>query len=683
MLGLASSRPKNHITARALRGEVDAILAKAMRREPAKRYATADALAQDLVRHLNGQTVAAQPEHWATSLHKVLRRHRLAFAAGGAVALAVLSGAGISVMQARRANEAAERARVVKEFVVDVFKLNAADNSSNAELRKLPAELLLDHGARLIQSRFAGQTAIQAELYGVVAGIFIDLSAPASAVEYATRQVVALAASKAKRVEHAAAHLLLARALNANEQLQDAEAHARRALTLASEEMASGLQTEPATAITARMLLARVLWGLGRMPESEKELTLVEAALAAPPYRADVLRADALTLRANFLQLATLIDEAVQLLDKAVTEALAAEGPLSLTAVTIRLTLADRLSARQRFEESDAARQAALTSLRALGGAHEIRAALHESFLARQQLMMGQTGFTQAQAVIERLRTAAGGERPFPQTVRAWLDLDLGASLLIWGDVASAARLILPASGVLRPAANSPRVLWRIAVQQGDVAMQLGHHDEADNALRERLAARVAQGHGQVNFAAFDYAYIALNLGMAGRHEEALAFLDSAPTIGAQGGDAAQSYAQVLVNARARLKLDAGDARAALALIPPGEGNPSNQFLMVDDDRLIRGEARCTLGQHRAGLTQLQAAINDYAPRSHPHHPRLARAWAVAGLCALATGQRPLAQTMAQNANAAFVGQPDVSPYFKQPASHLAALLGAQTRRAP
>jgi hypothetical protein len=44
----------------------------------------------------------------------------------------------------------AERARAVKEFVVDVFKLNAADNSTEAELRKLPAELLVDHGAHAV-----------------------------------------------------------------------------------------------------------------------------------------------------------------------------------------------------------------------------------------------------------------------------------------------------------------------------------------------------------------------------------------------------------------------------------------------------------------------------------------------------------------------------------------------------
>jgi hypothetical protein len=80
------------------------------------------------------------------------------------------------------------------------------------------------------------------------------------------------------------------------------------------------------------------------MPEAEKELTSVEVILAAPRYRASVLRANALPLRAHFLQRATRFDEAVPVINQAVTEALAAEGPLCATAITIRLSLADRLA---------------------------------------------------------------------------------------------------------------------------------------------------------------------------------------------------------------------------------------------------------------------------------------------------------------------------------------------------
>ncbi|PTT92017.1 hypothetical protein DBR42_02830, partial [Pelomonas sp. HMWF004] len=85
---LASSRAPVRATARALRGDLDAILAQAMQREPARRYPTADALAQDIERHLQGLPVQARPDSWRYRLGKLLRRHWLGF---GMVALGLTS----------------------------------------------------------------------------------------------------------------------------------------------------------------------------------------------------------------------------------------------------------------------------------------------------------------------------------------------------------------------------------------------------------------------------------------------------------------------------------------------------------------------------------------------------------------------------------------------------------------
>ena len=72
-------------------------------------------------------------------MRKALQRHRVAFAAGSAILVAFLGGAGVAMAQAKRASDAAERARVVKEFVVDVFKVNERGSSSNNQLRQLSA----------------------------------------------------------------------------------------------------------------------------------------------------------------------------------------------------------------------------------------------------------------------------------------------------------------------------------------------------------------------------------------------------------------------------------------------------------------------------------------------------------------------------------------------------------------
>ena len=155
--------------------------------------------------------------------------------------MAIFAGAGVSVVQAgrandeaRRANEAAERARVVKEFVVDVFKVNSRDNPANSELRQLPAELLLERGARLIELKFAEQPQLRAELYGVVGGIFGDMGNAKLASDYATKQIDSLIVMRGNAKELAKARILLARALAKQGRLADSEAAARQAVESAS-----------------------------------------------------------------------------------------------------------------------------------------------------------------------------------------------------------------------------------------------------------------------------------------------------------------------------------------------------------------------------------------------------------------------------------------------------------------
>ncbi|WP_280151148.1 hypothetical protein [Piscinibacter sp. XHJ-5] len=72
------------------------------------------------------------------------------------------------------------------------------------------------------------------------------------------------------------------------------------------------------------------------------------------------------------------------------------------------------------------------------------------------------------------------------------------------------------------------------------------------------------------------------------------------------------------------------------------------------------------------GLRHLEAGIAARVSHgSYRADPELARARAVAGACALASGDRKSAERLAQAAREAFVEQPDVSPYFKRPSETL------------
>jgi eukaryotic-like serine/threonine-protein kinase len=135
--------------ARTLRGDVDAIVMKALRKEASQRYASAELLAQDLERYLDGQPVQA---HAGTRLYlteKWLRRHRGIAAMVAVVVLALSSGAAASGWQAavarveRTRSEASRQAaevllveaEAVADFIVALFDASEGGELPNDSLR--------------------------------------------------------------------------------------------------------------------------------------------------------------------------------------------------------------------------------------------------------------------------------------------------------------------------------------------------------------------------------------------------------------------------------------------------------------------------------------------------------------------------------------------------------------------
>lgn len=97
--------------AREIRGDLDTVLAKALKKAPGERYANAAALAEDLRRWLAHEPIAARPDSRRYRLAKFVRRNRIAVAAGSAATLALALGIGVALQQgleARRQQVAAE-----------------------------------------------------------------------------------------------------------------------------------------------------------------------------------------------------------------------------------------------------------------------------------------------------------------------------------------------------------------------------------------------------------------------------------------------------------------------------------------------------------------------------------------------------------------------------------------------
>ncbi|HKX60895.1 MAG TPA: hypothetical protein VJS65_03610, partial [Verrucomicrobiae bacterium] len=97
-----------------LKGDLDWVVMKCLEKDRTRRYETATGLAADLKRHLDNEPVVARPPSAAYKLQKAFRRHKLTFAAAGAVMAALITGLALSTWQmfeARKAQQETEVAR--------------------------------------------------------------------------------------------------------------------------------------------------------------------------------------------------------------------------------------------------------------------------------------------------------------------------------------------------------------------------------------------------------------------------------------------------------------------------------------------------------------------------------------------------------------------------------------------
>ena len=177
--GRASSSALDPRDARQLRGDLDAILNKALKKVSGERYPTVDAFARDLWRQLSGEPVEARPDGLGYRTAKFVRRHRVQVAAGALVGLAVIAGTTISLwqasearLQAQRAQAAAATAEAVQGFLERVFLSNSGDQVDPRKARETTARELLDRGAERIDTELHDAPQARLRLLDVLAGMY-------------------------------------------------------------------------------------------------------------------------------------------------------------------------------------------------------------------------------------------------------------------------------------------------------------------------------------------------------------------------------------------------------------------------------------------------------------------------------------------------------------------------------
>jgi eukaryotic-like serine/threonine-protein kinase len=169
----------------ALRGDLDAIVLRATAPEAARRYASAEALAQDIQRWLAGRPILAAPDRFSYRAGKFVRRHPFGVAASLAfVASLALFGWRLADERDRalraesRAETDAENARSVTRFLVELFR-DADPERSRGE--PITPQGLIDRGRARLDADQAIATPQRVVLLGALGELYVNMGQPEKA----------------------------------------------------------------------------------------------------------------------------------------------------------------------------------------------------------------------------------------------------------------------------------------------------------------------------------------------------------------------------------------------------------------------------------------------------------------------------------------------------------------------
>ncbi|HVR95572.1 MAG TPA: serine/threonine-protein kinase [Thermoanaerobaculia bacterium] len=264
--------------ARRLAGDLDLVVLTALHRDPARRYPSAAAFADDLARALAGRPVRARPDTARYRLRKFVGRNRLAVTAAALGLAALVSGLGLALWQAdaarlaaRRADAEARRAEQVKAFLLSVFEQSDPDRSRG---QNVTARELLASGAQRIDVELAGEPAMQAEMLDAVARSEANLGLTDAAHEHA-RRALALREAVLPRGD---ARIAASRVLLGNvTKLRGEMGQARQILERALAETVAARGADSLETAEARRSLANALH---RPEDRQLAITLLRQSLA-------------------------------------------------------------------------------------------------------------------------------------------------------------------------------------------------------------------------------------------------------------------------------------------------------------------------------------------------------------------------------------------------------------------
>ncbi len=617
-----------------LRGDLEHIAAKALRKRPAERYASVQALADDLQRHLRHESVSAQAPTFGYLATKFVQRHKVFVAATGLVLAATVAGVAATLWQARLAREQAGIARAeaananaIKDFLLGVFNTSAVGDGKTTQ-NSTASELLQRGGQRLLADTKL-PAAVRLELLTVVGSLqnnlgLIDASDPLQreALRVA-REVFGPQSEKYvyALVERGMALTQFGKQKESDELTREAVAIMEATGQRAVESYPVALYQLGFNAMQAGDLPAAV--GYLRRSASAFEASQPTHAMRAIAHR---WLGNALMAQDDFsaaeVQLRRSIEVSLQ--QKSLRDFGVGAGHYALGDLYLRAG---------RFREAEAELQQALPIAQTtLGPRHRV-VALIGALLGLAQHELGQADA--ARATFASALDVAGSDasrqigNAMDQT-----NVALGQAALTDGRADEA---LQRASAAATRWQTGSSAAWAIKLAQlAEAELLAGRHADALQRVQQALplievklgAAGLAARHGHV--------LLGEVLAQSAQRvdESRLAFATALAPAAADA--AASSPTRTWLQARATVGL-AGLAlpehpveaqrlaRAAIALIPPAT-EALRERLVLAQAHLIEGRSLAAAGQADAARPVLDAAVAALAATQAPQSPRLAQA---------------------------------------------------------
>jgi tetratricopeptide (TPR) repeat protein len=171
VISQASSLQTDFRNPKSLRGDLDNIVLMALRKEPARRYSSVGQFSEDIRRHLEGLPVIARRDTVGYRTSKFVARHRLAVAASGLVALAILGSLLIALWETRQARAQRDVARRINTFLQDMLGAVAPDAKGvNVKV----ADVLSDASTRA-KTELADEPQVMADVLMTLGRTYISL----------------------------------------------------------------------------------------------------------------------------------------------------------------------------------------------------------------------------------------------------------------------------------------------------------------------------------------------------------------------------------------------------------------------------------------------------------------------------------------------------------------------------